>query len=88
MAQDCQAKETVVYQNNTSTIQLENNSKLNNSSYTKYINVRYYFIKDCVNRKKLQIEFCGTDNLWTDFYTKPLQEKNYSFRRTIWNLEN
>ena len=86
--QGWQTSETIVYQNNTSAMQLENNSKLSSSSRTKHINVRYYFIKDCVDRKKLRIEFCGTDDLWVDFYTKTLQGKFfYNFRKTILNLE-
>ena len=88
-AQGWQTNETVVYQDNTSAIQLENNGKMSSSNRTKYINVRYFFVKDCVEQKKLRIEFLGTDELWANFYTKPLQGKKfYSFRKIILNLQN
>jgi len=81
-------EETVVHQDNKSAILLENNGKLSSSNCTKHINVRYYFIKDCIERKELKVEFCGTDSMWADFYTKPLQGKKFiQFRKTILNLE-
>ena len=47
-----------------------------------------FFIKDCIDRKELRIEFCGTKEMWADFYTKLLQGKKFQeFRKTILNLE-
>ena len=87
-AQGWNSFETVLYQDNKSAILLENNGKLSSSSRTKHINVRYYFIKDCVERKEITIKFCGTDDMWADFYTKPLQGKKfYEFRKIILNLD-
>ena len=87
-AQGWNSFETVLYQDNKSAILLENNGKLSSSSRTKHINVRYYFIKDCVERKEITIKFCGTDAMWADFYTKPLQGKKfYEFRKIILNLD-
>ena len=78
---------TIVYQDNKSAILLENNGKLSSSNRTKHINVRYYFVKDCIERKELTVEFCGTDEMWADFYTKPLQGGKFQqFRNTILNL--
>ena len=74
--------------NNQSAILLEKNGKLSSSSRTKHINVRYFFIKDCVDRKEVKIEFCGTDKMWADFYTKPLQGRKFiEFRKIILNLK-
>ena len=56
-AQGYGSKETIVYQDNKSAILLENNGKLSNSKRTKHINVWYYFVKDCIERKYLKIEF-------------------------------
>ena len=79
---------TVLYQDNKSAILLENNGKLSSSNRTKHINVRYYFVKDCIERKELDIEYCGTDEMWADFYTKPLQGKKFKeFRKIILNTE-
>ena len=87
-AQGWNSFQTIVYQDNKSAILLENNGKMSSSSRTKHINVRYYFIKDCIERKELQIEFCGTDDMWADFYTKALQGKKFKeFRKIILNLQ-
>ena len=87
-AQGWNTFETIVYQDNKSAILLENNGKASSSSRTKHINVRYFFVKDCVERKELCIEFCGTDEMWADFYTKPLQGWKFEvFRKIILNLE-
>ena len=86
-AQGYGSKDTVVYQDNKSAILLENNDKLSSSKRTKHINVCYYFVKDCVERKELRIEFLGTDDMWEDYYTKPLQgSKYFKFRKEIMNL--
>ena len=88
-AQGWSTNQAVVYQDIKSAILLENNGKLSSSHRTKHINVRYYFIKDCIERKELEIEFCGTDDMWADFFTKPLQGKKFQeFRKIIMNLED
>ena len=65
--------ETLLYQDNESTILFENNGKNSSSKRTKHMNVRHFFVKDVVERNELKIEFIGTDEMWADFYTKPLQ---------------
>ena len=87
-AQGWFSDQTIVYQDNNSAILLENNGKLSSSKRTKHINVRYYFVKDCIDRKELRIDFCGTEAMWADFYTKPLQGRKFKeFRKIILNLE-
>ncbi len=86
-AQGWNSYKTIVYQDNKSTILLENNGKLSSSNRKKHINVRYFFVKDCIERKELRIEFCGTDDMWADFYMKPLQGSKFeTFRNKILNL--
>ena len=78
---------TMIYQDNKSAILLENNGRLSSSSRMKHINVQYYFIKDMINRKEATIEHLGTDEMRSDYYTKPLQGKKFiEFRKTIMNL--
>ena len=80
--------ETLLYQDNESVILLENNGENSSSKRTKHMNVRYFFVKDAVERNELKIEFIGTDEMWVDFYTKPLQGAKFEeFQKTILNLE-
>ena len=84
-AQGWDVSETVVHQDNKSAILLETNGRL---SSTKHINVWYFFIKDCIDRKEIQIKFCGTEDMWADIHTKPLQGKKFiNFRRMILNMQ-
>ena len=51
----------ILYQDNMSTILLENNRKKSITKTTKHINVRYYFIKDRVETGAVVIEHCLTE---------------------------
>ena len=78
---------TTIYQDNKSAILLENNGRLSSSNRTKHINVRYYFIKDVIARKEATINYLNTNEMWSDYYTKPLQGKKFiEFRKVIMNL--
>jgi hypothetical protein len=39
---------------------------------TKHIDVRYQFIKDLIKQKKIDIQFCPTEEMIADVFTKPL----------------
>ena len=67
-----------MFQDNQSAILLENNGKKSSSERTRHINIRYYFITDRIKNGELEIEYCPTDNMVTDYFIKPLQEKNVS----------
>ena len=86
-AQGWKVNNTIIYQDNKSAILLENDGKLSSTSQTKHINVRYFFLKDCIEHKEVRIEFCRTNDMWADLYTKPPQGKKFvEFRKTILNL--
>ena len=74
-AQGYEVKETVLYQDNISAEILENNGKSSSSKRTRHMNIRYFYIKDCLEREELNLktEHCGTEVQYGDFYTKPLQ---------------
>ena len=78
-----------MFQDNQSAILLEKNGKKSSSKRTRHINIRYYFITDRIKNEKLQIEYCPTDNMVADYFTKPLQGKNFfQFRNNIMNLKS
>jgi hypothetical protein len=37
------------------------------------MNIRYFFIKDQVDSKRVRIEHCPTTDMIADYFTKPLQ---------------
>ena len=80
---------TIMYQDNQSAIILENNGRATSSNRTKYPNIRYFFITDRIKKGDLHIEYCPTDNMLADFFTKPLQGKKFlQFRKLIINLQD
>ena len=81
--------QTTIYQDNTSAILLEKNGTESSSKRTRHINIRHYFIKDCVDKNYLTIEYCPTDDMVGDFPSKALQGHKFKkHRKTIMNLEH
>jgi hypothetical protein len=80
-------KDTLLYQDNMSSVLLEKNGKQSSSKRTRHMNVRYFFIKDRVCNKEIAIEYCPTEEMLADYFTKPLQGKQfYKFRDQIMNI--
>ena len=78
--------ETTIYQDNTSAILLEKKGTESSSKRTRHINIRYYFIKDCIDKKHLTVKYCPTDDMIGDYPSKPLQGKKFKkHRKTIMN---
>ena len=79
--------DNIVYQDNQSTILLGNNGRRSSGKRTRHIEIRYYFVTDNVKRKNIRIEYCPTEEMIADFFTKPLQGRQFrKLRRFIMNL--
>ncbi len=70
-AQGYQGFEVIVYQDNKSTIHLIKKG-MSTSDRTRHINVRYYFIKQFVDKGIVKVEYCPTREMIADILTKPL----------------
>ena len=80
--------ENRLYQDNKSSILLENNGRLSSSQRTRHINIRYFFIKDRVDKEEVNIVYCPTGHMVADFFTKPLQGKQFmEFRNKILGID-
>ena len=56
-----------------SSMRLEKNGKASSTKRTRHIDIRYYFITDRVKAGKVDIQYCPTEDMMADFFTKPLQ---------------
>jgi hypothetical protein len=65
--------ESILYQDNTSSILLKKNGQSSSTKCTRHMNIRYFFIKDQVDSKHVKIKHCPTGDKLADFFTKPLQ---------------
>ena len=80
-AQGYKIHDSVVKQDNMSSMLLENNGKGSSSKRTKHMAVRYFFITDRINAKEVRVEYCPTDMMIADYFTKALQGKQFRLLR-------
>jgi hypothetical protein len=66
-------------EDNQSTIKFCKNFKL--SERTKHIEVRYYFVKEKLEKKELSINYCPTEEMTADILTKPLNSIAFARHR-------
>jgi len=66
-AQGYKIKSSKVYQDNQSTIRMETNGRNSCTGKSKYIDITYFFVKDRVNRKEIEISYCPTESMLADF---------------------
>jgi hypothetical protein len=71
---------TTLYQDNTSTITMAHMGRGSSGSRTKHIDIRYFFIKQFIDAKMVEIDHLGTDHMLGDFFASPRQGQD--FRRT------
>ena len=63
---------------------LEKNGKRSSSPRTRALHIRYFFITDQVAKKNIVIDYCPTDDMTGDFFSKPVQgQKFIRFKKTI-----
>ena len=80
-------KSNILYQDNQSAMKMEQNGMLSSSQRTRHINIRYFFIKDRVDKGELDVLYCPTERMIADFFTKPLQGKKFcEFRDLIMGI--
>ena len=65
----------LLYQDNKSSILLEENGRQSAGKRSRAINVRYFFVTDQVALKNIMIRYCPTGRMVADYMTKPLQGK-------------
>jgi hypothetical protein len=66
-------KDNVLFQDNKSSILLENNGKASSSKRMNHINIRYFFITDRVSKEEVLVLWCHRGDMIGDCVTKPLQ---------------
>ena len=87
-AQGIRIKENIVFQDNMSTIKLAENGLASAGKRSRHLNVRLFFMTDLIKRKELEVKYCPTDQMTSDFMSKPTQGKTFvRFRNEIMALE-
>ena len=63
--------EALIMQDNKSTITMITNGS-DTSSRTRHIAVRFFFVKDRMDKKEIKLEYISTNDMLADIFTKPL----------------
>ena len=80
-------KATVILQDNSSAIKLEKNGHKSMGQRSRHINNRYFFITDQIAKGNVRVEYCPTDDMESDYMTKPCQGSKFDkHRSTLMNL--
>ena len=87
-AQGYDIKDSIVHQDNQSSMKLEKHGRASSSKRTRHINVRYFFVTDRIASKEVSVAYCPTSEMIADFFTKPLQGQDFrKFRDMILNID-
>ena len=66
-------KSNLIHQDNQSAMKMEVNGRTSCTGNSRHVNIRYFFIKDRVDKGEVDITYCPTGQMLADFFTKPLQ---------------
>ena len=73
-----------LHQDNKSSILLYSKGRSSLGKCSQEMNVRYFAIKDHLDQGEIRINYCGTEKMVGDYFTKPLQGQHfYEFRNLI-----
>jgi hypothetical protein len=81
--QGYEMRPSLIYQDNKSAMLLEKNGKSSSTKRTKHINVRYFFVKDKIEKGEIELEHCPTEVMWADMNTKPRQGRAFIMFRSM-----
>ena len=66
---------------------LAKNGWASSSKWTHHMNICYFFVMDRIQAGDIWVEYCPTDDMIADFFTKPLQGSKFiRFRDQILNV--
>ena len=64
--------ENTLFQDNQSAMKIIKNGKRSSGQKTKHMNNRYFWIKDRFVSEGIKVEYCPTEQMIPDFFTKPI----------------
>ena len=75
--QGYEVRDNVLLQDNQSAIHLETNGRASASKRSRHMNIRYFFVTNQVLKGLILIRYCPTDEMDSNYHTKPLQGRKY-----------
>jgi len=62
-----------VFQDNKNAIRMKIDGRNSCTGNLRHVDIRYFFVKDRVDRTEIEISYCPTEAILADFFTKLLQ---------------
>ena len=81
--QGYEVNENTMFQDNQSAIRMEINGRNSCTGNSRHIDIRYFFVKDRVDKKEMQIVYCPTEQILADYFTKPLNGSLFRLYRGV-----
>jgi hypothetical protein len=75
--------ETEIKEDNCSTMLLMKNGRLSLGKRTKHLDVRYFYVKDLIDRGVIKLSHCLSDNMIAVFFTKLTQGRRFQMLRNL-----
>jgi len=82
-SQGYEVKENVIYQDNESAIKMEKNGRNSCTGNSRHVSIRYFFIKDRIQKGEVTIMHCPTERMLADYLTKSLHGGQFKKIRDI-----
>ena len=84
IVQGIKIKSTIIYQDNQSAILLEKNGLKSAGKRSRHLNIRHFFVTDQIRKGLVTVQYCHTDDMISDYLTKPLHAWKFEkFRQLI-----
>ena len=68
------SKQNIILQDNKSAILMETNGKKSCTKRCRHLNIRYFYIKDLIDREEEEVDYCPTENMLADFFSNRYKE--------------
>ena len=82
-AQGYHIKHNVLYQDNESAIRMERNGRNSCTGNSRHVHIRYFFVKDRIDKGEVSVKYCPTYQMLADYFTKPLQGRMFGIYRDV-----
>ncbi len=88
-AQGYKVSRSEYHQDNQSAMKMEKNGRQSAGQRSRHINIRYFFIKDKIDKDEINLMYCPTGEMIADFFSKPQQGSMFrKFRDVVMGVKH
>ena len=66
-----------------SAMKMEKNGRNSCTGNLRHIDVRYFFVKDRIDKGEMEVQYCPSHEMLADYFTKPLQGSLFNRLRDV-----